>query len=120
MANADVFLIRLYQDQITQAGFEFLMAHNGMEATRIIENEHPDIILLDLILPQKSGFEILEDLQKNEGTKDIPVCIISILSQESDKQEALQLGAKAYFIKSEVRVSDVMEKIHEWAKQIKK
>ena len=100
MANADVFLIRLYQDQITQAGFEFLTAHNGMEATRIIENEHPDIILLDLILPQMSGYGFLRELKHHLELAEIPVVVLSAVGDEEVVRECVDLGAVGYLRKT--------------------
>ena len=107
----DLFLLKLYGDQFVRAGFAFSVASNGVEGMHQVVQSKPDLILLDLMLPKKNGFEMLEELKSNQDTKDIPVIIITNLGQESDIQEARKLGVNDYLIKTEVRVSDVLEKI---------
>lgn len=111
MVEDDMFLLKLYGDQFSRAGFEFSVASNGVEGMHKVEQNRPDLILLDLMLPRKNGFEMLEELQKSKDTRDIPVIVITNLGQESDIKEARNLGVKDYLIKTEVRVSDVLEKI---------
>lgn len=114
MVEDDMFLLKLYSDQFSRAGFDFGVASNGIEGMHKVQQNKPDLILLDLMLPKKNGFEMLEELQKNKDTKDIPVIVITNLGQESDIKEARNLGAKDYLIKTDVRVSDVLEKIKKW------
>jgi len=63
------------------------------------------------MLPRKNGFDVLKDIKANPNTKDIPVIILSNLGQESDVKEALDLGAQDYLIKTEVRLSEVIDKV---------
>ena len=111
MIEDDVFLIKLYRDQLTREGFEFITATTGVEGVNKVIAEHPDLILLDLILPRKNGFDVLRDIKSNPATKHIPVLILSNLAQEQDIQEGLALGADDYLIKTEMRLSDIIEKI---------
>jgi len=107
----DMFVRKLYRDQFLKEGFLFIEATNGIEGLDRALSEKPDLILLDLMLPRKSGFDVLRDLKKNDETKNIPVIILSNLGQESDVDEVLSLGATDYFIKSGVRLSEVVNRV---------
>ena len=111
MIEDDIFLRKLYRDQLTREGFEFVEATNGIEGLNKARSERPDLILLDLMLPRKNGFDVLEDLKGDKSTRDIPTLVLSNLGQESDIQEAMNLGAEAYLVKTDVRMSEAVEKI---------
>lgn len=111
MIEDDIFLRKLYRDQLTREGFEFVEATNGIEGLNKARSERPDLILLDLMLPRKNGFDVLEDLKGDKSTRDIPTLVLSNLGQESDIQEAMNLGAEAYLVKTDVRISEAVEKI---------
>ncbi len=76
--------------------------------------EKPDLVLLDLILPRKNGFDVLVDIKRTQATKKIPVIILSNLAQRTDKERALELGANDYLVKAEVSLSDVVGRAKEW------
>jgi DNA-binding response OmpR family regulator len=111
MVEDDIFLRKLYRDQLTRKGFQFTEAINGEEGTNKIISEHPDLVLLDLMLPLKNGFDVLKEIKHNKDTENIPVIIISNLGQESDIKEGLNLGAEDYFVKTEMRLSDIIDRI---------
>jgi len=113
MIEEDHFLRKIYRDKLSRSGFEFLEATNGEEGLNKIIAERPDVILLDLILPRKNGFDVLIDIKSNKNTENIPVIILSNLGQESDIQRGLALGAKDYLVKTEVSLSGVVEKAKE-------
>ena|SRR3989344_5359791 len=113
MIEEDHFLRKIYRDKLSRSGFEFLEATNGEEGLNKIIAERPDVILLDLILPRKNGFDVLIDIKSNKNTENIPVIILSNLGQESDIQRGLALGAKDYLVKTEVSLSEVIEKARE-------
>jgi len=71
------------------------------------------VILLDLIMPNKNGFEVLDELQKHEELKKIPVIVLSNLGEKVDKKTAIRLGAKHFFLKSDSSMSAIVEKIKE-------
>jgi len=95
------------------AGFDFVEATNGLEGLNKVTSEKPDLVLLDVILSRKSGFDVLIEMRKNPETRETPVIILSNLSQESDIKKGLSLGAQEYLVKSEVSLSDVVEKTKE-------
>ena len=113
MIEEDNFLRKIYRDKLSRLGFEFLEATNGEEGLNKIIAEKPDIVLLDLMLPKKNGFDVLIDMKSNKNTENIPVIILSNLGQESDIQRGLALGAKDYLVKTEVSLSGVVERVKE-------
>ncbi|TSC75285.1 MAG: hypothetical protein G01um101430_492 [Parcubacteria group bacterium Gr01-1014_30] len=114
MIEDDHFLRKVYRDKLIREGFDFIEATNGIEGTNKIISEKPDLVLLDLILPKKNGFDVLIDVKRNKETANIPVIILSNLGQESDVKRGLSLGAKDYLIKPEVGLSQVIAKVKEW------
>lgn len=114
MIEDNIFLRKLYRDKLTREGFIFIEATNGIEGVNKSIIEDPDLIILDLILPRKNGFDVLEDLRKDPRTKDIPVIVLSNLGQEIDIKEALSRGAREYLVKTETRLEEVIKKIKKW------
>lgn len=114
MIEDDRFLRKIYRDKLTRAGFEFLEATNGIEGTHKIMAEKPDLVLLDLILPRKNGFDVLIDMRGNKALKKIPVVILSNLGQEADVKRGLDLGAQDYLVKTEHSLTEVVDKVREW------
>ena len=105
------------QHAATQAlktgGFEVLSAIDGEEGLRLAEAGLPDLILLDIILPKKDGFEVLSELKASDKTKDIPVIVLTNLESPGDVEKALELGAKTYLVKLNYRLEEIVEKIKE-------
>src|SRR4030042_1150998 len=109
----DRFLRKIYKNKFTRAGFEFREAISGDEGLNKVYSEKPDLVLLDLMLPKKSGFDVLVELKRDKSTKKIPVIILSNLAQEEDIKRVLSLGARDYLIKTEVSLSDVIDRVKE-------
>jgi two-component system alkaline phosphatase synthesis response regulator PhoP len=98
---------------ISQDGFEIASAFDGEEALAKIAEFAPDLILLDIILPKKDGYEVLSEIKKNEKTKNIPVLILTNLEEVDNVQKALDLGATTFMVKSDFSLKDVVGKIRE-------
>ena len=113
MIEEDRFLRKIYKNKLTQTGFEFLEATNGEEGLNKVISEKPDLVLLDLILPKKSGFDVLIEMQRRKEIKDIPVVILSNLAQETDIQRGFDLGAKDYLVKPNISLSEVVGRVKE-------
>lgn len=111
MIDEDRFLRKIYRDKLSRAGFKFLEATNGEEGLNKVVSERPDIILLDLILPRKNGFDVLYEIKANKEIRDIPVIILSNLSQDSDVERGISLGAEEYLVKPEVSLTQVIDKV---------
>lgn len=100
-----------------EAGYTMLSAFDGEEGIRLAKKEKPDLILLDLILPKKDGFEVLQELKENEETKKIPVVVLTNLGEEIHVERVLALGAMTYLVKTNYRPEEMIEKIKEVLQQ---
>ncbi|KKT26180.1 MAG: Response regulator receiver protein [Parcubacteria group bacterium GW2011_GWA2_43_9b] len=96
---------------LTQEGYEVKSALDGEIGLRLARESKPDIVLLDLILPKMDGFEVLDELKKDEATKNIPVIVLTNLESTQDIEKALALGATNYLVKANYDLKDVIEKV---------
>lgn len=112
----DIFLADLYKTKFELEGFEVFVAYDGEKGLELIAKNKPAIILLDLILPKMSGFVVLENIKKDKKLKDIPVILLTNLSQKADVEKGLALGADDYLIKAHFMPSEVVVKIKELIK----
>lgn len=112
LAEDDKFIARAYTDGLTRSGYEVIAVTDGEEAVKKAKENNPDIILLDLIMPIKNGFEALEEIKADEKMKDVPVLILSNLGQDTDIKKGRDLGAVDYLIKSDYSMSEVIKKIN--------
>lgn len=109
----DSFLSSLLKGRFEKEGFEVRQAFDGDQALEILKEEIPDIILLDLIMPKKSGFEVLESLSLDPRLSRVPVVIVTNLAQEEDIEKVRSLGALEYFVKARTSIDDLIQKIRE-------
>lgn len=101
---------KIYKEALEGAGFATLPAFNSDGALPLARDQKPDLIILDIMLPGKmNGFDILEDLKKNDQTKQIPVIVLTNL--ESEKKVALEIGAADYFIKANTSIDEMIQRI---------
>ena len=84
VAEDDKYLASAYRVKLTKAGYELKIASDGQEALEILKTFTPDVMLLDLIMPVRDGFSVLEEIKKNPSLKNIPIIITSNLSQKED------------------------------------
>lgn len=111
IAEDDKFLSNIYRIKFSSKGFDVSLATDGIQAMEMIQKKKPDIILLDLLMPKKDGFQVLSELKKNPVWKEIPVVVASNLGQSEDVKKALAMGANNYFIKSNVRIDEVVDTV---------
>lgn len=109
----DKFLIKAYQIKFNSAGFNIIVAVDGVAGLELARKELPSLILLDLMLPKMNGFEFLKALKADEKTKDIPVIILSNLGQQGDREKALSLGAVDYLVKTDYKLEEIVKKVKE-------
>lgn len=100
-------------EMVSQEGYETVSALDGEEGLKKIEELMPDLVLLDIILPKKDGYEVLSEIKKNEKTKNIPVLILTNLEEVDNVQKALDLGATTFMVKSDFSLKDVLAKVKE-------
>jgi DNA-binding response OmpR family regulator len=113
----DTFFRGFYAAKLKEKGMEVDVASDGEEGLQKIASFNPDLILLDIIMPKKDGFEVLETMQKNGLTSKIAVLVFSTLGQEKDVEKARQLGARGYVNKSFFDFDRLYARIIELAKK---
>jgi len=111
----DVFLADLYKTKFSMEGFKVYVAYDGEKGLELAKKNSPDVILLDLVLPKMDGFSVLEGLKKEKKTTAIPVILLTNLSQKTDVERGLKLGAVDYLIKAHFMPSEVVDKIKKLA-----
>jgi DNA-binding response OmpR family regulator len=111
LVEDDAFVSDIYHTKLTQEGYDLMVAENGLEALKKLEEKNPDLILLDIIMPYMDGIEVLKKLKENEEWKKIPVIILTNLSQKEEVEEGLKIGANDYLIKSHFTPSEVVAKV---------
>lgn len=107
----DEHISKVYEIKFEKEGILASVARDGEEAVVKIKAEKPDVILIDLMLPKKDGFGVLEDIKKVPELAKIPVIIISNLGQKSDQDRALGLGANEYLVKVDYPIQEIIEKV---------
>jgi|SRR5882672_3799901 len=112
VAEDDKFLGSAYRAKLTKAEFEVQIARDGQEVMDMVKTFMPDLILLDLVMPVKDGFTVLQELKNDPLLKAIPVIVASNLGQKEDSDRGLALGAADYFVKSDLSLNTIIEKIH--------
>lgn len=117
IAEDDKYISIAYKDGLGRAGFEVITALDGQSAIDQIKSQAPDLVLLDLIMPVKNGFEVLTEISADKILKKIPVIILSNLGQNTDISKGKELGAVDYLIKSDFSMKDVIEKIESHLKK---
>ena len=103
----DAVLVNALTLSLEDEGYQIIVATDGEEAEKKILKERPDLILLDLLLPIKSGFEVLKIVRANEDTKNISVVILTNFEQETSVDEGMRLGAKDYIVKANIDIKDI-------------
>lgn len=104
-------LQKTFGDILKQEGYEMLSALDGETGLRLAKTENPDLVLLDLVLPKKHGFEVLQALKEDASTRDIPIIVLTNLEGTGDVEKALELGATTYLIKTSYTLEEVIAKI---------
>ena len=111
LVEDDRFLRRACEASLRQRGFTVATAADGEEALRSVKAERPDLILLDMLMPKLSGIEVLRALRGDETTRDIRVLVLSNSSREQDVAEVKKLGVVGYFVKADLSLKDLGDKV---------
>jgi len=101
----------LLQKKLAEEGYEVSIATNGVEGLEKMKKAKPDLVLLDIIMPEKGGFEVMEEMQRDESLRGIPVIVISNSGQPVELDRAKELGARDWLIKTEFDPQEVIEKV---------
>jgi DNA-binding response OmpR family regulator len=111
LVEDDDALASVYMMRLKAEGFNIRRVANGEDALAAAKEHKPDLILLDVMMPKVSGFDVLDILRNTPETANLKIIMLTALSQESDKQRAQGLGVDDYLVKSQVVISDVVDRI---------
>ena len=114
LVEDDVVLAKVIYEELTEAGFTTLQAYDGEAGLSMAREHHPDLVLLDILLPKKDGFEVLADLKGSPDTEDLRVILLTMLGSDDDIKKGMQLGAEDYVVKSQHAVAEVIEKVKDF------
>lgn len=113
LVEDDDALASVYQTRLEAEGFTIARVPNGEEALAAALQNKPDLIILDVMMPKVSGFDVLDILRNTPETTNIKVIMLTALSQDSDRERAEALGVDDYLVKSQVVIADVVAKVKE-------
>lgn len=111
LVEDDDALASVYQTRLQAEGFDIRRVPNGEDALAVTLDYKPDLMLLDVMMPKVSGFDVLDILRNTPETANLKVIMLTALSQDADKERAKSLGVDDYLVKSQVVIADVVEKI---------
>ena len=112
----DQMISSMYKTKLEQDGFAVLIADNGSQGLELAGQEKPDLIMLDIILPQLDGFSVLQELKNNSKTKNTPVVMLTNLGTDEDKAKGEKLGATGYLVKSDLTPAQVSKTVKKYIK----
>ncbi len=113
LAEDDNNLREIYQARLTAEGYDVIAAQNGEEALVLAKQNHPDLVISDVMMPRISGFEMLDILRNTDELKHTKVIMLTALGQADDRGRADNLGADKYLVKSQVTLEDIVASAHE-------
>lgn len=107
----DIFMSDLLMQALARAGYEVVGAKSGADGLKMFQESRPQVILLDLLLPDESGFDTLRKIRRCAGGADAKVIVLSNLSREQNAEEARRLGAVDYLVKVNFSLDEIIEKV---------
>jgi CheY-like chemotaxis protein len=111
LVEDDPFVVDIYTTKLESAGFSVEVAEDGEEALRKLKEKKPDLMILDIVLPNIDGWELLKMIRSELGMEDLKVVVLSNLSQKEEVQKGLALGVIRHFVKASFTPSEVVEEI---------
>lgn len=109
----DPLISRMYQRVFTFEGFDVEMARDGEEGLEKAKKTKPNLMLLDVMMPKKTGIDVLKELKADDKLKNVPVIVLTNLSSMQDAETAIELGAVKFIIKSDNKPTDVVKQVRE-------
>jgi len=119
IAEDEDVLLNVLKDRFEAEEWDVAVARDGEETIEVVKKFRPDLILLDLLMPKKDGFEVIKEIRSNSEFKDLPIIIVlSNLGSDDDIKKALELGANDYFVKTQHPMSEIVEKAKKYESKI--
>lgn len=116
IAEDDPVVVDLYKDELEKGGYHVLTAKDGVEALEMLRKNLVDLLLLDIMMPEKSGLDVLSEMKADPKTASIPVFILSVLGAADDRARGLALGAARYIAKVETIPGKVIQEVEDFFK----
>jgi DNA-binding response OmpR family regulator len=110
VVDDETFIINLLRNGLTENGFEVITADNGFDAILSVEEQLPDCVISDIMMPRLSGLDFLKALKNNKATKDVPVILISAMDPAEMVQQGLDMGAVDYITKP-FKINEIVGKL---------
>lgn len=110
-------LLELYKLRLQQAGYSVFVAGDGEAGLLMAKNSHPDLVLLDILMPKADGYDMLRELKASADMRDIPVIIFSNLSQKDEVEKGLKLGARDFIVKTSVTPGELVGRVDTYLKR---
>jgi DNA-binding response OmpR family regulator len=110
----DLFISEMYVNKLRGEGFEVFLAKDGQEAVDKTKELKPDLVLLDIVLPKKDGFEALKEIKNSDEAKETKVILLTNLGQPEDIKKGMETKADAYIVKAHSTPSQIVEKVKEF------
>ena len=117
LIDDEAAILEMYQTKLKNSGYEVITASNGPDGVALAKEKHPALIMLDIIMPQVNGLDILKTLKETPETKDIPVFMTTNLPEQTSGQKAHELGAVSYLVKAEYEPGMVVDVIDRYLKK---
>jgi len=114
LVEDDLFMAELLGGELGRAGFDVVIGKTGKEGVENFGSSSPDIVLLDLLLPDMHGFEVLQKIRQDPSRGNTKVVILSNLSEGKDIEEAKRLGATDYLVKVNYSIPEIVQKVRGW------
>ena len=102
-----------FKSAFARKGYELMQAMDGDDGLARMRVDKPDMVLLDLILPKKHGFEVLQEMKNDAVLKELPVIVLTNLENSEDVEKALELGATTYLVKANYSLEEIVQKVEE-------
>ena len=113
IADDDQFFSTLLKVKFEEEQFDAQVASNGEEAMKIIRAKRPDLLVLDIVMPVKDGFEVIKEIKADDKLKNLKIVALTNLAQEEDRKSVLQMGVQDFIVKSDVSIAELVKKIKE-------
>ena len=114
------FLVEMYKTRFLQDGYKVYVALNGTPVMGIMKKHKPNIVLLDIVMPEKNGYEVLKDLKGNKETRKERVVIFSNRAQDAEVKKGMAFGADDYFVKSDYTPTQIVAKVEKMINESRK
>ena len=112
LVEDDAFLRKILNEKLQHAEYDVTALDGGETVLQTVVEKKPHIVLLDIMMPKKSGYEVIDELKADDRTKDVPIIVLSNLGQEEDIEKAKSLGAHDFLTKANFMPEEIIQKIN--------